>query len=63
MSNTSQIKITLVKSLFGRHAKHIATAHSLGLKRVNDVTVQPDNEMTKGKLHQISYLVKTEIAE
>lgn len=55
-----QYKVTLLKSLNGRHKKHIATAQSLGLKRIGDVTVQPDNAMTHGKLHQIRYLVKVE---
>ena len=54
------IKVTLVKSLNGRNDKHIATAHSLGLKRINDTTVQPDNEMTRGKISQISYLIRVE---
>jgi len=52
------IEITLKKSLAGRHRKHIATAHSLGLKRINDVTAQPDNPMTRGKIAQISYLIE-----
>ena len=53
-------KITLVKSLNGRFKKHIATAKSLGLCKIGDVTVQPDNEMTRGKINQISYLIKVE---
>ena len=56
----SQLKITLTKSLVGRIEKHIATAKSLGLKKVNNVTVQPDNAQTRGKIKQISYLVKVE---
>ena len=52
------IKITLTKSLVGRLEKHIATAHSLGLKKINDVTVQPDNAQTRGKLQQIGYLLE-----
>ncbi len=56
----AQLKITLVKSLNGRNDKHIATAHSLGLKKINNVTLQPDNAQTRGKIHQISYLVKVE---
>ncbi len=56
----SQLKITLTKSLVGRIDKHIATAKSLGLKKVNNVTVQPDNAQTRGKIAQISYLVKVE---
>ena len=56
----ANLKITLVKSLNGRNDKHIATAHSLGLKKINNVTLQPDNAQTRGKIHQISYLVKVE---
>ena len=44
----ANMKITLKKSLAGRLEKHIATAHSLGLKKINDVTVQPDNAQTRG---------------
>ncbi|MBQ2819761.1 MAG: 50S ribosomal protein L30 [Clostridia bacterium] len=54
------LKITLVKSLNGRHQKHIATAISLGLTKIGNVTEQPDNEQTRGKIAQISYLVKVE---
>ena len=53
-------KITLVKSLNGRHKKQIATAESLGLKKIGDTTVQPDNAMTVGKINQISYLIRVE---
>ena len=35
-------KIKLVKSLAGRHDKHIATAYSLGLHKIGDETTQPD---------------------
>ena len=56
------VKITLIKSLGGRVRKHIATAHSLGLRKINDTSVQPENEATKGKLAQISYLVAVEKA-
>ena len=55
----ANIKIKLVKSLNGRHAKHIATAKSLGLKKIGDETIQPDNPQTTGKISQISYLVET----
>ena len=54
------IKVTLVKSLTGRNDKHIATAHSLGLRKIDDSTIQPDNAATQGKVAQISYLVKVE---
>ncbi len=53
----ANVKITLVKSLNGRLAKHKATAEALGLKKIGDVTVQPDNEATRGKLALIGYLL------
>ena len=51
-------KITLVKSLNGRFKKHIATAVSLGLTKIGDTTVQPDNAQTRGKVAKIGYLLK-----
>jgi large subunit ribosomal protein L30 len=54
----SNLKVKLVKSLSGRKEKHILTAHSLGLKKIGDVTVQPDNPQTRGKLSKISYLLQ-----
>ena len=51
------IKVKLVKSLSGRLDKHIATANSLGLKKIGDETVQPDNPQTRGKIAQIGYLL------
>ncbi|MDP4108948.1 MAG: 50S ribosomal protein L30 [Bacillota bacterium] len=56
----SNLKITLVKSLSGRNSKHIATANSLGLKKINDFTVQSDNEQTRGKIALIGYLLRVE---
>ena len=50
------IKITLVKSLIGRHKDHIATANSLGLRKIGDSTVQPKNAATEGKVKKICYL-------
>ena len=55
--STGGINIKLIKSLSGRQQKHIATAYSLGLKKINDTTVQPDNAQTRGKIAKISYLI------
>ncbi len=51
------LKIELKKSLIGRGSKQIATANSLGLKKPGDVTVQPDNAATQGKISLISFLL------
>ena len=54
----ANITIKLVKSLNGRLEKQIATANSLGLRKIGDVTVQPDNDQTRGKIAKIGYLLQ-----
>ena len=55
-------EIKLVKSLIGRKKDQIAAAQSLGLKKVGDTTVQPDNEQTNGKIKKIIHLVEVQEA-
>ncbi len=54
----AEIKIKLVKSLIGTKKDQIATAYSLGLRKIGDVTVQPDNAQTRGKIHKIGFLLE-----
>ncbi len=54
----ANIKIKLVRSLVGSKKDQIATAHSLGLRKIGAETIQPDNEATKGKIVKISHLVE-----
>ncbi len=54
----ANLKIKLVKSLSGRKDDQIATAISLGLRKVGKETIQPDNEATRGKITKISHLVE-----
>ena len=55
----ADIKVKLVRSLIGSKKDQIATAHALGLKKIGDVSVQPDNAATQGKVRKISHLVET----
>lgn len=50
--------IKLVKSLIGCKKDQIATAHSLGLKKIGDTTSQPDNAQTMGKVAKIIHLIE-----
>ena len=54
----ANLNIKLVKSLNGRLEKHIATANSMGLRKIGDTTVQPDNPCTRGKIAKIGYLLQ-----
>ena len=54
----ANLNIKLVKRLNGRLEKQVATANSLGLRKIGDVTVQPDNDQTRGKIAKIGYLLQ-----
>ena len=53
----ADVTITLVKSLNGRQKDQIATALSLGLRKIGDTTTQQDNAAVQGKINKISHLV------
>ena len=54
----ANLKIKLVKGFQGRKDDQIATARSLGLRKIGNEVIQPDNEATKGKINKISHLVE-----
>ena len=54
----ANLNVKLVKGLAGKKKDQIAIAASLGLRKVGDVSVQPDNAATKGKVFKISHLVE-----
>lgn len=54
----AQLKVTLVKSLIGSKKDQIATARALGLAKIGDSSVQPDNAQTKGKVAKIIHLIE-----
>ncbi|MDR0819462.1 MAG: 50S ribosomal protein L30 [Oscillospiraceae bacterium] len=56
----AKLQVKLVKSLNGRLDGHIATARSLGLRKIGSESVQPDNPQTRGKIAKIGYLLKVE---
>ena len=52
------VTITLKKSLNGRLQNQKDCAAALGLKKVGDVKVHPENAATMGKIAKISHLVE-----
>ncbi|MCQ2435472.1 MAG: 50S ribosomal protein L30 [Clostridia bacterium] len=57
-----KIKITLTGSLIGAKPNQKATAKSLGLNKVGDVTEQNNDASVLGKVKVIAHLVKVENA-
>ncbi len=51
------LTVKLVKSTIGSKKDQIATVKSLGLSKLGDTSVQPDNAQTRGKINKVSHLV------
>jgi len=59
-----KLRVTQVKSTISHIARNRATIRALGLKRIGDVAVVPDNEATRGMVRAVRFLVSVEeIAE
>ncbi len=54
----ANVKVKLVKSLIGSKKDQIATAHALGLRKIGDEKVQPNNPQTQGKVKKIAHLIE-----
>ena len=54
---TADLTVKLTKSTIGSKKDQIATVKSLGLNKVGDMSVQPDNAQTRGKINKVSHLV------
>lgn len=54
----ANLKIKLVRGFQGRKDDQIATALSLGLRKIGNEVIQPDNAATNGKIKKISHLVE-----
>ncbi len=56
------VKVTLIKSRFGRLKKHRACVRGLGLRRINHSVVVEDTPEIRGMINKISYLLRVEEA-
>ena len=54
----ADIKVKLVRSLIGSKKDQIATAHALGLHKIGNESVQPNNPQTQGKVKKIAHLIE-----
>ena len=59
----ADVTIKLIKSLNGRAKDQIATANSLGLRKIGDTTTQQDSAAVQGNIRKISHLVSVDTAE
>lgn len=52
------LKVKLIKSTIGSKKDQIATVEALGLKKIGDESIQPDNASTQGKIKKVVHLVE-----
>ncbi|MEM7765271.1 MAG: 50S ribosomal protein L30 [Pseudomonadota bacterium] len=62
MAKANKIKVTLIKSKFGRLKNHRASIAGLGLRRINHTVEVEDTPENRGMINQVSYLLKVEEA-
>lgn len=60
MAANNKIKVTLVRSINGRLAKHKACVRGLGLRRMHHTVEVEDTPCTRGMINKVSYMVKVE---
>jgi large subunit ribosomal protein L30 len=55
-----KLKITLIKSPIASLPVHKANVAALGLKKVGQTVVQPDNAAIRGQIFAVKHMVKVE---
>lgn len=58
MADKKTVKVTLIKSAFGRLPSHRATIKGLGLKKISQTVELEDTASIRGMINKVSYLVK-----
>jgi large subunit ribosomal protein L30 len=57
-----QLRITWVRSSIGYSGDQKATVRALGLRRLGQSVVQPDNSSIRGMVYKVRHLVEVEEA-
>jgi large subunit ribosomal protein L30 len=55
-----KLKITLIKSPIASLPKHKATVAAIGLKKVGQTVIRPDNACVRGQIFAVKHMVKVE---
>ncbi len=55
-----KLKVTQVRSSYGRLANHQACVRGLGLRRMHHTVIVEDTACNRGMINKVSYMVKVE---
>jgi len=59
----SKLKITLKRSPIGHNETQKRTVRALGLRRLNQTVLQPDNPSIRGMIARIPHLLQVEVIQ
>lgn len=59
-AKNNQLKLTLIRSKFGRKPNHLECVKGLGLRRIRDEVVLENTPSIRGMIDKIAYLLKIE---
>ena len=62
MAKPKELKVTLVKSKFGRLKSHKACVAGLGLRKMHQTVTVMDTPENRGMINRVSYLLSVEEA-
>jgi large subunit ribosomal protein L30 len=62
MAKPKELKVTLVKSKYGRLKSHKACVAGLGLRRMHHTVLVADTPENRGMINRVSYLLSVEEA-
>ena len=60
MAKPKELKVTLVKSRFGRLRSHKACVAGLGLRKIRQTVTVQDTPENRGMINKVSYLLSVE---
>ena len=60
MAKPKELKVTLVKSRFGRLKSHKACVAGLGLRKIRQTVTVPATSENRGMINKVSYLLSVE---
>ncbi|HBT46541.1 MAG TPA: 50S ribosomal protein L30 [Peptococcaceae bacterium] len=58
-----KLRITLKRSLIGHPPKVRRTAEALGLRRIGQQVLQPDNPAVRGQIRKLAHMLQVEEVE
>ena len=58
--SAAKLRVTLVRSMYGRAKNHMSCVRGLGLRRMHHTVEVADTPQNRGMINKVSYLLKCE---